>query len=327
LENVKVDSHIDIVNKQASYVEEEQTLEDRNKALFVKINELESDMQGQIKNWKIKYAHINESNRNDLADLNKNYADRLIIDDDASYKKEENYKRIFENNENEVWKLKYDGDLHLKQIYTLTNELKLRKENVKNAEEKLNHVAKEINNEKEMMLQEELRQSNNLKEYESNQADMIDINNKTLSDLENKIKELEKRKNSHKLAADKNQRDLESENSHVLDEIQKKKRSHEFDIGDQKRDIAELEDEEIDLINGKNEANVIIENLNKFIDEDRSKNNEDMTNVRNDNESALTEREYKIQSLSENVTKLQQECALNIEEIRNISNDKNELVN
>lgn len=242
LENVKVDSHIDIVKKQASYVEDEQRLEDRNEALFVKINKLECDMQDQIKNWKIKYENIKEFNLNDLTDLNKNYTNRLIIDDDTSYKKEENYKKIFENNENEVWKLKYDGDLHLKQIYNLTNELKLRKENVENAGEKLSHVAKEINNEKEMILQEDLRQNNYLKEYEINQADMIDINNKTLFDLKNKIKELEKRKHSHKLAANKNQRDLEGENDHIIGVIQRKKRTHRIKTDNQKRDIIELED-------------------------------------------------------------------------------------
>lgn len=52
-----------------------------------------------------------------------------------------------------------------------------------------------------------------------------------------------------------------------------------------------------------------------------------MTKIKNENETSLTERESKIQSLSESVSKLQEECALNIEEIRNISNDKNELVN
>jgi len=52
-----------------------------------------------------------------------------------------------------------------------------------------------------------------------------------------------------------------------------------------------------------------------------------MTKIRNEIETSLTERESKIQSLSESVSKLQEECALNIEEIRNISNDKNELVN
>jgi len=178
-------------------------LEDRNKALFVKINELECDMQEQIKNWKIKYANIKESNQNDLADLNKNYTEKLINDDDGYFKKEENFKQILEDNESAIWKLKYDGDLYQKQIYDLANELKLRRENVKDREEKLSHIAKEINNEKEMILQEDLRQNNNIKEYTTNQADMTDLNNKTLSDLEYKIKELEGFKASHKVKADK----------------------------------------------------------------------------------------------------------------------------
>jgi len=52
-----------------------------------------------------------------------------------------------------------------------------------------------------------------------------------------------------------------------------------------------------------------------------------MNDLRSTTEVSLTEREHKIQSLSENVAQLQEECALNIEEIRNISNDKNELLN
>lgn len=54
MESFKINSHIEIVNNQASEIKNQQTLEDRNKALFIKINELESDMQEQIKNWKIK---------------------------------------------------------------------------------------------------------------------------------------------------------------------------------------------------------------------------------------------------------------------------------
>jgi len=102
-----------------------------------------------------------------------------------------------------AWKLKYEGDLYQKQIYDLTNELKLRKENVKDAEEKLSHVAKEINNEKQITLQEDLRQSNNIKDYTTNQMSMIDIHNRTLSDLEDKLKELERRKCFHKQQSDK----------------------------------------------------------------------------------------------------------------------------
>lgn len=160
-------------------------------------------MQEQIKNWKIKYANIKESNQNDLADLNKNYTEKLINDDDGYFKKDENFKQILEDNESVIWKLKYDGDLYQKQIYDLANELKLRRENVKDREEKLSHIAKEINNEKEMILQEDLRQNNNIREYTNNQADMIDINNKTLSDLEYKVKELGELKASHKVKADK----------------------------------------------------------------------------------------------------------------------------
>jgi hypothetical protein len=54
LESFKINSHIELVTNQANDIKNEQTLEDRNKALFIKINELESDMQEQIKNWKIK---------------------------------------------------------------------------------------------------------------------------------------------------------------------------------------------------------------------------------------------------------------------------------
>jgi len=54
LESFKINSHIELVTNQANDIKNQQTLEDRNKALFIKINELESDMQEQIKNWKIK---------------------------------------------------------------------------------------------------------------------------------------------------------------------------------------------------------------------------------------------------------------------------------
>jgi len=180
-------------------------LEDRNKALFIKINELESDMQEQIKSWKVKYANIKETNQNDLADMNKNYTDKLISDEDVSFNKEANFKQTIENNENAIWKLKYNGDVHQKQIYDLTNELKLRKENVKNAEEQLSHIAKEINNEKEMILQEDLRQSSSVNDHINNQTDMIDIHNRTLDDLVHKIEELKERKVIHKEQADKNE--------------------------------------------------------------------------------------------------------------------------
>lgn len=74
----------------------------------------------------------------------------------------------------------------------------MKKENVKDTEEKLGHLAKEINNEKEMILQEDIRQNNSIDDHTHNQVNMSEIHHKTLSLLQFKIKELEDRKLSHK---------------------------------------------------------------------------------------------------------------------------------
>lgn len=50
-----------------------------------------------------------------------------------------------------------------------------------------------------------------------------------------------------------------------------------------------------------------------------------MNNTRNENEKNLTERENRIELLSESVAKLQTDVAYNIEEIRAISTEKNNL--
>jgi len=81
-----------------------------------------------------------------------------------AYRSQENYKKIIEEQDNKLWKLQQEGDLHQKQIYELTQELKFRGENVKNLEEQLSIIVKEINNEKEMMLQDDLRHENTIKE-------------------------------------------------------------------------------------------------------------------------------------------------------------------
>lgn len=72
LESFKVNSHVDIVNNQTNEIKKEQTMEDRNKSLFNKINDLENDMQEQIKNWKNKYADVKEQNEIIIAGINKN---------------------------------------------------------------------------------------------------------------------------------------------------------------------------------------------------------------------------------------------------------------
>jgi len=76
------------------------------------MNKLKSGLYEHIKNWKIKYANIKESNQNNLAELNKNYEAKLISDRDKSFKKEETFKKTIEDNENKIWKIKHEGDLN-----------------------------------------------------------------------------------------------------------------------------------------------------------------------------------------------------------------------
>jgi len=130
-----------------------------------------------IKNWKNKYAKIKESNLNELANLTKNYEEKLNNDKNNSFQKEENFRKIINDNENKIWKQKYENDIYQKQIHDLTNELKLYKNNVSDDTVKLNHLAKEINNEKEMILQEDLRQYNGIKNYVNNESYMLEIHN------------------------------------------------------------------------------------------------------------------------------------------------------
>jgi len=75
---------------------------------------------------------------------------------------------------------------------------------VKDSEEQLSHVTKEINNEKEMILQEDLRQANCINDYKNNHSEMIEIQNQIKKDLENKIGDLKDRKAFHKKQADSN---------------------------------------------------------------------------------------------------------------------------
>jgi len=186
-------------------------------------------MQEQIKNWKIKYANIKETNKNDIADMNKNYTDKLISGEDLYFNNEEKFKQTIECNENTIWELKHNGDLHQKQIYDLLNESKLKKENIKDAEEQLSHIAKEINNEKEMILQEDLRQSNCINDHINNQADMIDIHNRMLDDLAHKIENLEERKIIHNEQADKKEQYLNKDNDDVICKIVDIEKRHQYE--------------------------------------------------------------------------------------------------
>jgi len=140
-------------------------------------------MQGQIASWKYKYADIKQHNENEITELDKKYENNISDDAHEAYKKQENYKQTIEEQDNTIWKLKQEGDLHQKQIYELNNELKFRVDNVKNCEDKLSTIIKEINNEKEIMLQDELRHDNTKKEYQNNQNDMKNLQDQILNDL------------------------------------------------------------------------------------------------------------------------------------------------
>lgn len=67
--------------------------------------------------------------------------------------------------------------------------------------------------------------------------------------------------------------------------------------------------------------------LNINIKENKIKYDEEMNKLRSENEPSLRERENKIESLSESVAKLQNECTNNINDIRFISNEKNSMAN
>jgi len=112
----------------------------------------------------------------------------------------------------------------------LSNEFKLRKENVKDAEEQLSHVTKEINNEKEMDLQEDLRHDNCINDYKNNSVEMINLHNQIINDLENKIKDLKDRKAFHKKQADSNEENLSNQHTSITNDIEKRNHKHQEEI-------------------------------------------------------------------------------------------------
>lgn len=51
-------------------MDKEHVIKDQNNELLIKIDDLEIDIQGQIKDWKHRYAELSEQSRNELTDLN-----------------------------------------------------------------------------------------------------------------------------------------------------------------------------------------------------------------------------------------------------------------
>jgi hypothetical protein len=205
--------------------------------------------------------------------------------------------------------------------------LKFRKENIKDAEEQLAHIVKEINNEKEMILQEELRHNNCAKEYDNNQKDMIELHNQIILEFENKIIDLNNRISNHQKQSDNNEMNLIKQKNDIVNDITIRTDRNIKTLGEmnslcvsQKNTESQLNNQKSELENGKYD-------LEMNINSNRLHFNEELHKLKSENEANLTEKENNIESLSGNVAKLQNDLAYNIEEIRAISADKNNMVN
>jgi len=70
-------------------MDKEHIIKDQNNELLIKIDELENDIQGQIKDWRYKYAELSEQSRSELAELNKKYQYQMSDDVNIKFQKEE----------------------------------------------------------------------------------------------------------------------------------------------------------------------------------------------------------------------------------------------
>lgn len=126
--------------------------------------------------------------------------------------------------------MKQEGDLNKKQIMELSSELKFRRENIRDAELQLAHLNTEIQNEKEMMLQEDIRHSNSIKEYELNQSELISLHNQIISDLESKITDMNMRISGHQKQADYNVMMLIKQKNNIISDTDKRTDRHNSDL-------------------------------------------------------------------------------------------------
>jgi len=101
---------------------------------------------------------------------------------------------------------------------------------VKDGEEQLIHITKEINNENEMSLQEDLRHTNCINDYKNNYVEIVEIHKQIIKDLENKINDLRDRKAFHKKQADSNEGNLIHQNSSITNDIDKRNYKHQEEV-------------------------------------------------------------------------------------------------
>lgn len=81
-----------------------------------------------------------------------------------------------------------------------------------------------------MALQEDLRQANCKNDYKSNYAEMIDIHNQIIKDLENKISDLKGRQHRHKTQADSNEANLNQQHVFITNDITKRNIKHQEEV-------------------------------------------------------------------------------------------------
>jgi len=156
---------------------------------------------------------------------------------------------------------------------------------------------------------------------------MVNLHNQIISEFKSKISDLMNKIETHKLQAEVNQTILIEHKNKIIDDTNQRNKLHDVNTSELNGIITSQNE-----IHGKSnlkkiELSVVKNQLELNIDLNRTKFNENMKNLIDENELALIEKENRIESLSSNVSKLQNEVACNIHEIRQITNDKNSMVN
>jgi len=135
------------------------------------------------------------------------------------------------------------------------------------------HVAKEISNEKEIMLQEDLRHENTINEYNNNQNNMIKLQEQTLQYLKNEIADIKTKIGEHKLKADNIKSSLTNETKQINNNIVSRTLKHEKEVNNMNNLIIIQDESSVELktktfqleINKNNLETNIIENTKNLI--------------------------------------------------------------
>lgn len=145
--------------------------------------------------------------------------------------------------------------------------------------------------------------------------------------MQNKIFDLNDKIISHEEYAKENEENLIIINNNIIDEKNYKKQTHSSNN-------EEMQNQYLLKTNMQNELKLELDKLtnnkkelkNNF-NQNRSNFNNQITSLTEKNNLELIKKEDKIETFAEIVDKLQEDIAYNIEEIRLISSDKNNMLN